>query len=131
MANATNDSANDTGDSGGERRSEHRLGESVTILLERYAADYDSARPATIVVCHGLDISANGLQLVIDRPIAVGTILRLCAQFGSGREPLYVIGEVKWLRPEADLHKIGLALYDSDDTDIVAWKELIARRLNP
>ncbi|MDB6062618.1 MAG: hypothetical protein JWM78_2721 [Verrucomicrobiaceae bacterium] len=112
-----------------ERRSESRLDEGVTILVERYAAEYDSSRPATIVVCRSLDISANGLQVRIDQSIPVGTILRLCAQFRSGRESLYVVGEVKWLRAEDDLYCIGFALYDSEQTDIIAWKELIAQRL--
>ncbi len=113
-----------------ERRSEERLGEGVTILLERYAAEYDSTRPATIIVCRSIDISANGLQVRIDQSIPVGTILRLCAQFRSGRQSLYVVGEVKWLRAEAGLYCIGFALYDSEQTDIIAWKELIARRLD-
>jgi hypothetical protein len=112
-----------------ERRSEERLDEGVTILLERFATEYDSTRPATIIVCRSLDISANGLQVRIDQSIPVGTILRLCAQFRSGRESLYVVGEVKWLRPEKDLFCIGFALYDSEQTDIVAWKNLIAHRL--
>lgn len=113
-----------------ERRCEERLDESATILLERYAADYDSTRPASIIVCHSLDISAGGLQIVIDQSIPVGTILRLCAQFHGGRESLYVVGEVKWLRADHhDLYQIGFALYDSDQTDIVAWKELVAGRL--
>lgn len=113
-----------------ERRSEERLGEGVTILLERHAAEYDSTQSAKIVVCRSLDISANGLQVRIDEAIPVGTILRLCAQFRSGRESLYVVGEVKWVRAEQDLYCVGFALYDSEQTDIVAWKELIARRLD-
>jgi hypothetical protein len=113
-----------------ERRSEERLGEGVTILVERHAAEYDSARPAQIIVCRSLDISANGLQVRVDQAIPVGTILRLCAQFDSGRESLCVVGEVKWLRAEQDLYCVGFALYEAEQTDIVAWKELIARRLD-
>ena len=60
-----------------ERRSEQRLTETVTILLERYAAEFDNSHPASIVICRSLDISANGLQVRIDEPIPVGTILRL------------------------------------------------------
>lgn len=116
-------------DSNSERRSEERLDEGVAIVLERYAAEYDSAAPATIIICRGIDISANGLQIRIDQAIPPGTILRLCAQFRSGRESLYVIGEVKWLRPDGDGYDVGFVLYDSEETDIVAWKELIAQRL--
>jgi hypothetical protein len=51
-------------------------------------------------------------------------------QFRSGRESLYVAGEVKWVRAKQGLYCVGFALYDSGQTDIVAWKALIARRLD-
>ena len=112
-----------------ERRSEQRLTETVTILLERYAADFDNSRPASIVICRSLDISANGLQVRVDEPIPLGTILRLCAQFSSGRQSLYVVGEVKWLREEKDAYSVGFALFESEGTDILAWKQAIAGQL--
>jgi len=113
-----------------ERRSEQRLDEGVTIFVERYAAEFDNSRPAKIIICKSIDISANGLQVRIDQSIPVGTILRLCAQFRSGRQSLYVVGEVKWERREGDFYCIGFALFDSEQTDIIAWKELIAGRMN-
>lgn len=114
-----------------ERRSEQRLAETVTILLERYAADFDNSRPASIVICRSLDVSANGLQVRVDEPIPLGTILRLCAQFSSGRQPLYVVGEVKWLREEGDAYCVGFALFESEGTDIVGWKQAIAGQMAP
>lgn len=113
-----------------ERRSEQRLDEGVTIFVERYAAEFDNSRPARIIICKSIDISANGLQVRIDQSIPIGTILRLCAQFRSGRQSLYVVGEVKWERREGDFYCIGFALFDSEQTDIIAWKELIAGRMS-
>lgn len=113
-----------------ERRSEQRLDEGATIFVERYAADFDNSQPANIVLCQSVDISANGLQVRMDQPIPIGTILRLCAQFRSGRQSLYVVAEVKWQRREGDVYCIGFALFDSEQTDIIAWKELIAGRLS-
>ena len=112
-----------------ERRSEQRLDEGVTIFVERQSAAYDNSNPANIVICKSIDISANGLQVRMDEPIPLGTILRLCAQFSSGRESLYVVAEVKWLRQEGDSYCIGFALFESEQTDIIAWKELIAGRM--
>ncbi len=120
---------NDNDSAGNERRSEQRLDESVTIFVERYAAEFDNSRPAKIIICKSVDISANGLQVRLDQPIPIGTILRLCAQFSSGRQSLYVVGEVKWERRENDLYCIGFALFESEQTDIIAWKQLIANRL--
>ena len=115
--------------SAAERRSETRLNESVTIFVERYAADFDNTNPASIIICKSVDISANGLQVRMDQPIPLGTILRLCAQFSSGREALYVVGEVRWQREEDSGYCIGFGLFESEQTDIIAWKELIAGRL--
>ena len=119
---------NDNG--GDERRSETRLDEHVTIFVERLAAEYDNSRPANIVICSSVDISANGLQVRMDQPVPVGSILRLCAQFGGGRKSLYVVGEVKWLREEFGHYCIGFALFESEQTDIIAWKNLIAGHLD-
>jgi hypothetical protein len=118
-----------TDDKAAERRSEHRLDEHVTIFVERYAAEFDNSRAASIMICDSVDISANGVQVRMDQPLAVGTILRLCAQFSGGRESLYLVGEVKWLREENGQYCIGFALFESEQTDIVAWKELIAAQL--
>lgn len=112
-----------------ERRSESRLDERATIFVERLAADYDGSRPASIVVCRSIDISANGLQVRMDQAVPLGSILRLCAQFRDNRRSLYLVGEVKWIRPEEDRFCIGFNLYDSEQTDIGAWKALVADRL--
>ena len=119
--------ANSTG-SGTERRSEARLDDRATIFIERVAAEYDQSRPASIVICRSVDISANGLQVRIDEPVPLGAILRLCAQFVDNRASLYLVGEVKWLREERGEFCIGFNLFESEQTDIVAWKELIAAR---
>ena len=116
-------------DKASERRSEYRLGEQVTIFVERYAAEFDNSRAASIMICDSVDISANGVQVRMDQPLPLGTILRLCAQFSGGRESLYLVGEVKWLREEEGRYCIGFALFESEQTDIVAWKELIASQL--
>jgi hypothetical protein len=113
-----------------ERRGETRLGEQAAIFIERVAAEHDNSRPADIIICRSLDISANGLQVRMDQPIPVGSILRLCAQFRDNRRSLYLVGEVKWLRQEAEQYCIGFALFESEQTDIIAWKELIAQRLD-
>jgi hypothetical protein len=113
-----------------DRRSEERLDEHVTIFVERYATDFDNSRPASIMICDSVDISANGVQVRMDQPLPLGTILRLCAQFSGGRASLYLVGEVKWQRQEEAQYCIGFALFESEETDIIAWKELIAGQLD-
>jgi hypothetical protein len=118
-------------DDASDRRSEQRIDEQVTIFVERSAAEFDSAQPANIMICDSVDISANGVQVRMDQPLPIGTILRLCAQFSAGRASLYLVGEVKWQREENGQYLIGFALFESEQTDIIAWKELIAGEFDP
>ena len=113
-----------------ERRAETRLDDRATIFIERMAAEFDNSRPASIVICRSVDISANGLQVRMDQAVPVGSILRLCAQFNDSRKSLYLVGEVKWLREDRGQFCIGFNLFESEQTDIIAWKELIVTRLD-
>lgn len=113
-----------------DRRSEERIDEHVTIFVERYAAEFDNSRAANIMICDSVDISANGVQVRMDQPLPIGTILRLCAQFSGERPSLYLVGEVKWQRAEEGQYCIGFELFESEQTDIIAWKELIAGQLD-
>lgn len=113
-----------------DRRREYRLLNPATVFVELRAASPDGAEPAEVVACAGLDLSASGLQLHLDRPLPPGRILRLGANPGPGSDVLYVVGEVRWSRPEAGGHVAGVALFESEDTDIVAWKRAVAARLS-
>ena len=112
-----------------ERRTETRLMEQATVYIETQASDYGDDSPPQVAICNSVDISANGLQVVMDDPIALGTILRLCAEFHDEREPLYLVGEVRWIKPESDGYAIGFSLYESENSDIGHWKALIAGKL--
>lgn len=112
------------------RRCEARLNNRAAVFIELRAASADGATPAEIVVCAGVDLSANGLQIRVDRPLPTGRILRLGADPGGGQPPMYVVGEVRWGRQEDGNWAIGFALFDSAGTDIVAWKKFVASRLS-
>ncbi|HUH38589.1 MAG TPA: PilZ domain-containing protein [Spongiibacteraceae bacterium] len=112
-----------------ERRTETRLHQQATVYVEVQASDYGDATPPRVVVCNSVDISANGLQVRMDDPLPVGTILRLCAEFHDAREPLYLVGEVRWLRQETEGYAIGFSLFEADQSDISGWKSLVASRL--
>jgi len=113
-----------------ERRFEPRLTKHATVFVERMAAAYDNSQPADIVIGNSLDVSASGMRIRMDNLIPPGTILRMCAQFNDDRQPLYIVGEVKWQRRETGQYCIGFELFDSEQTDIKSWKESIVRQLD-
>ena len=116
---------NEHSEPGADRRTEIRLDQQTTIFVELLAADHDLPEPAQVSICSSIDLSETGLQVRMDHPAEVGSILRLCAEFTDGREPLYLVGEVKWLRPDGEGYCVGFALFESEYTDIDAWKQFI------
>ena len=111
-----------------ERRNEVRLQQTATVFVEVCSASFEQDVPADVIICSSVDISSNGILIEMDRPVAVGSILRLGADFGDRETTLYLVGEAKWLKEEQGNYMIGFELYDAEGTDIVSWKELIANQ---
>ncbi len=111
------------------RRSEFRLQETTMLFVELRSDDHGSSTPAEILICSGIDLSSNGLQLHLDRPLPAGRILRLGAAPAKEQPAMYVVGEVRWSRHENHGWTVGIALFESDGTDIIAWKKFVAERL--
>ena len=109
-----------------EQRQEHRLNTPLTIFIELAAATHNAA--ATIVISKSLDISANGLRVITDHNLATGSILSSCVQSQDSTQQFILITEVKWVTPWQNTGEflVGLALFESEDSDIQAWKEFIA-----
>ncbi len=111
-----------------EDRVKTRLALEATIFIEILACDSHNA--GNILMCNSLDLSENGLQVVVDDDMPAGSIFRLCIDLKDS-EPIFLVAEVKWQRPDpdADAFRIGFLLFESDDTDIQRWKELVADML--
>ncbi|MFT5579050.1 MAG: hypothetical protein ACI9WS_001808 [Paraglaciecola psychrophila] len=111
------------------QRGENRVTRETTFFVEVYSADSQGIDPAKVIVCNSLDISAGGIQLQMDRALAVGSILRLCADIDRSEDVLYLVGEVKWVTAEDDFFNLGFELYDAVDSDINGWKNQLAKIL--
>lgn len=111
-----------------ELRQEYRLDTPLTVYIELIAAN--TSTPATIVISQSLDISANGLRVITDRELPIGSILSSCIQLNNSERRFMLSTEVKWSQAHhnKDEYLIGLALFESEDTDIQAWKEYIAEQ---
>ncbi|GGY76712.1 hypothetical protein GCM10011613_21510 [Cellvibrio zantedeschiae] len=109
-----------------EQRQEYRLETQLVVFLE--VGDEHGNEPV-IVVSRSLDISANGLRIITDRELTPGSILRSCIQNQDATQQFTLITEVKWLQAwqNPNEYLVGLALFESEDSNIVEWKEFIAR----
>ncbi|MFT4714001.1 MAG: hypothetical protein ACJAVI_000105 [Candidatus Azotimanducaceae bacterium] len=111
-----------------EHRVETRIEVEETVFIEALAST--GTAPGNVIICNSLDLSANGIQVVVDDEISAGSILRLCIDM-KNQEPIFLVGEIMWKRPDPDStgHRLGFLLFESDDTDIQRWKELMAALL--
>jgi Tfp pilus assembly protein PilZ len=111
-----------------ERRIEHRVQEKATIFLE-LLSESEKDTEASVIICNSVDLSANGIQVQVDEAVAIGSILRLVVDFSNHSDPIYLIGEVKWVSESQGQHFIGFELYDAENSNIIGWKNRIAEML--
>lgn len=113
---------------GQNHRIETRLDLEATIFIEVLASESELA--GEVILCNSLDLSANGLQVVVDNEIDKGSICRICIDLKDS-DPIFLVGEVMWERPDddPDAVRLGFLLFESDDSDIRRWKELVAEML--
>jgi len=111
------------------QRSESRINNPFTAYVEIFSSPQGDAQLAGLVITKTVDVSANGIQIVLDDTLPLQSILQLCLESSDGEAPFMLTGEVAWLRPQEQQMLTGFRLLESDDTDIIRWKEYIARCL--
>lgn len=113
-----------------EKRQELRLNAQETLFIEVDSGEENDSGQTQIIISNSVDISANGLQIVIDRPLQTGSIHRLCLQLGVPEQRLYLSAVVAWSRvlPDDDGYAIGVQVLESQGTDVQHWKEWVAAR---
>ena len=109
-----------------EQRQEYRLNNQLAVIIE---LDSSADQEPTLVISRSLDISANGLRAIAPSAIPTDNILRCCIRDAVSDQQFLLVTEVKWCRPHETTgdYLIGLSLFDSEGTDILQWKEFIAR----
>ncbi|MGH1373679.1 MAG: PilZ domain-containing protein [Cellvibrionaceae bacterium] len=117
--------------SSSEQRQEYRLNSRETVFIELASASHDGQQPEEILVSKSVDISANGLQVLVNQPLEMNRILQVAVSLEDIQSPINLITEVKWIIADESNHQwmVGLALLDSDDTKLAEWKTVIAQRL--
>ena len=114
------------------QRSELRVSHELVVFVETYSSPSGEWRQPNVVVSKTVDLSANGLQIVMDKPTPPGSILQLCVEFVGEPRHYRLTGEVKWVATvgrDKD-YLVGFLLMESDGTDIEPWKYRIAQMMD-
>ncbi len=113
-----------------EKRVEARLNVGADIYIETVSREPGDSRPAHVVQCECVDLSANGLQAYVYEPLTEGAIHSLIIDVPDHGKNYRLTAEVRWVKPHKGDFLTGLLLYDSDGTEIVDWKFLMSKYLN-
>ena len=110
-----------------DQRDEFRLSGRVQVDIEVEAHDPEEGVPPRWLRCATRDLSGNGVSVVADEALPEGAILPVRVMIDEDR-PFELVIEVKWCRRDAQdgRWRLGLAILDSGDSALLAWKEAIA-----
>jgi hypothetical protein len=115
-----------------EKRAEYRIRDSISIIIETISSPDGKQSPANVVVSKTIDMSANGVQVVLDHPLPLHSILSICIDDAEKDQRFRLQGEVMWESETAEQKRylVGFKLIESRGTDIREWKEYIASSLD-
>ncbi len=116
-----------------EQRSEFRLTDEAMVFIETYASPAGEDLPCNnIVISKTVDLSANGLQVIMDKPLPLHSLLQLCVEISGLDRRFHLAGEVVWLAETSEPRRylIGFKLLESEQTNIADWKAYICDRLS-
>lgn len=112
-----------------EQRMHYRFGGSETFFIEYY--NDGTSTPVKMLLCHSVDLSANGIKVRIDKNLPINAIYAISVETDALEAPLTLAGQVRWQSPidGSNEYFYGIELLDSDDTDISQWKMYVAKQL--
>ena len=113
------------------RSAEHRTAkrllrkESVSIQILRPCMD--ATCPAEVVASETIDISRDGLRLLLQEPLEADRIFDICVKLRNDPKRFLLTGETRWCRYNSDRngHEVGIVLLDAEQTDFSAWSESV------
>jgi len=113
-----------------EKREEARLNVDADIFIETVSQEPGDSKPAEVIQCECIDLSANGLQVLVNESLQKGAIHTLIIDINAHEMVYRLTAEVRWVKPYKSDFLTGLFLYDSDGTEIIDWKFMMAKYLN-
>lgn len=84
---------------------------------------------ARSILCSSQDISAGGLKLVSNSPLALGLEVPMEIDLGNMWAVISVVAEVKWCLEVDDIptYYIGIKLIDIQKSNLQVWKKFVEK----
>ena len=118
------------------RSDEHRTAtrllrkESVSIQILRPCID--ASCPAEVVASETVDISRQGLRLLLPEPLEADRIFDICVKLKDDPKRYLLTGETRWCRYNRERrgHEVEIVILDAEETDFNAWSESIEQQVD-
>lgn len=111
-----------------ERRKNPRLPADRKLMVSVVTAPGEDALEGASMHCPAVDISADGVRLLLDTLLPAGAEVELWLKAVSRPEPLLLNGVVRWGReaPQTGHYWVGVELSGSTDAERQAWEGLFS-----
>ena len=113
-----------------QKRKYLRLPLETRTFIELVSPTADDSDPGVLVTCETLNVSRDGLQVLLAREVTVGAILQIGVDLPDSRETLYLAGEIRWCLQTGDEKlpwAVGFRILSSVNSDIDRWVDLLAK----
>ncbi len=105
-----------------------RVEKDTTVFVELTTGSVADKVDSDIVICKTVNLSTTGVQVVLDREISKGCILRLCLDT-KGWAPIFVVAKAMWQRQDLKTQQyyVGFMILESSGTDFADWQVVVAK----
>lgn len=109
-----------------ERRDAPRLLRDENVVVKILAAPARPELVGTEIECSTVDVSATGLRILLETPVAAGSHLGLEVDVMQRGECYFLGGEVMWVRETeaAGIYLIGVHLVADEPQQLEPWRRL-------
>jgi len=105
-----------------ERRTNPRLMRREAVALQVRLPGPDGLGLGRVLNTQTLDISREGVRLVVDEPIGVEHLYDLCVDLEGHQRHFLLTCEVRWCKEgESGLYEAGVVILDGEGTDFDEW----------
>jgi hypothetical protein len=109
---------NDNSDRRGDQRNPRNEKIAIQILLP----GPDGPGTGRVLRSKTLDVSREGLRILIEEPVAADHYFDFCIEFKDYEKIFLLTGEIRWCRPAPEeCFEAGILIHDGEKTDFDAW----------
>ncbi len=112
-----------------EQRQEYRLQAEERVYLSLPIDEPGDDDPYAICICTSVDVSANGLQVVLGEALPSGHFYEICVDLKNPDQRFHLVVESKWFRNDGDNVLNGFTICEAAGKDTARWKAFIAEKL--